>query len=1200
MTATKKSVRPPGGNREIRAIKGLDNYRTGDLLTRTTLFLVILLGFAFILAPATTADSYVGGIPLTTVREGMVSGGLFIDGYPGLSTPAEQSFVLPAYSDIQWARLYVDVYCGNQQNNYPVIATVSFNGGDGYRTLAVEDLNVPYSFHGEGGSGPVQVNDHCTRVTSDYLMWYDVRDLIIGKNVGARVTTAKPPAYNGTYDGRIKTITLVVAYDDGDDDRVYYWVNAGHDVDSYQSEEAGDPYTGETEFSTGSLVGDWDTATLNSIHLASTDGEYAFNNEDLDSGKPLGPYFGIDTWDVSSEIRPGKDSLLTYKRTPDAAGTTGGYFKIILSTLEARYPGSGVSGGGSGGGSSTGEIGQWGTRVEIDSFPDEAVIYIDDIEIDATTNSTRYDISPGRHAFRVGKEGYQSPQNQVVDVVSGKQTVVSFTLIPSSAELFISSIPHGAGVWIDGEEIGGITPITIQNLEEGQHSVLLSLEGYDNFRSPVTLLSGERTKMEVTLAPSGSTLLNGDGSSSRTAGTSLETGYQGGRLIPALTGRVNGNVSLATVSDYSGLIIPGESHQYPLRITIPDDGAVQAARIYVYTTWSHDETRREGTYSRLNAVLDGYTLPLEAVYTDRKGSGPYDYPVETFAYDATSKVKSSGEYTLEVTSTCTGSNVTAVYGAAAVVIYARASDPEIRYWVTEGADIVFSNVGFGLADDEAKTTSLFDGEIDLTQVSAARLTVISTAASGLGEERNTVGLNGKDQVNLLDGGASVISVADIDVLPVLKSSGNTGAVGSMSGSGQKGDYLENRGMILVVGSGPVKEYTSSGNLQSASDIPLHIRLTAVTGDIERKVIRWALYLAGMVSTLDEEKECECNVPVIAPLTADPSPASPATATGPISTATRAGLVVTTTSMSPGPVSGNSGGTGKPALGGAYITSYPGEADIYIDGRQTVFKTPFVAYGLKEGFHTITLKREKDTLSSQVYIPADALIPVAFSMEPAVRREICLNLADFTGDPVTFGGLAPPASPGEFVEMANGDTFLTVLHNGSYISFVVPGVLQSGGRYSLKSDPSVGYPAIEVISSTPGARVMVDGFDTGEVTPVILRNVSSGVHRIGVQMAGCLPAEETNNYVDTSKGIDYTLKFSPEPYAWGTLTVVSDPPDAKIAIYGKNSGLTTPASIPYLAMGYYEVQVTDGEITRARDVILEPGKNITVSFNLYED
>jgi hypothetical protein len=131
-------------------------------------------------------------------------------------------------------------------------------------------------------------------------------------------------------------------------------------------------------------------------------------------------------------------------------------------------------------------------------------------------------------------------------------------------------------------------------------------------------------------------------------------------------------------------------------------------------------------------------------------------------------------------------------------------------------------------------------------------------------------------------------------------------------------------------------------------------------------------------------------------------------------------------------------------------------------------------------------------------------------------------------------------------------------------------------------------------------VIVDGFETGTVTPVVLRNVSSGLHRIGVQKSGYLPVEKKQMFVDTSKEIDYTLKFLPEPYAWGTLTVVSDPPGAKISLYGKSSGFSTPASIPYLAIGYYQVQVSNGEGTRARDVILEPGKNLTISFDLQEE
>jgi hypothetical protein len=1183
-------------------VKGGDQPLKGDLrLSRLmgipgngACFVVVLLAVAVLmLAPVCTADSYLGGIHLATVREGTVSGGLSIDAYPGLAAPAEQPFVLPENTDIQWARLYVDVYCGNQQNNYPVIATVDFDGGDGYRNLAVEDLAVPYSFPGLGGSGPVIVNDHCNRVTSDYLMWYDVGDLITRKNVAARVTTMKPPAYNGTYDGRVKTITLVVAYDDGDDDKVYYWVNQGHDVDSYQSEQAGNPYTGETGFSTGSLDEDWDKATLHSVYLASTDGEYVFNREDLDSGQPRGPYFGIDTWDVSSDINPGSESTLEYTRTPDATGTVSGYFKIFLATLEVRYSGTGASGGG-GGGAETGGIGQWGTRVRITSTPDDAVIYIDGIEIDDRTNTTLNDISPGKHSFRVEKEGYTPSPDQTVQVFSGQPAAVSFELFPASAEFHISSVPAGAAVWIDGEKRAGVTPLIVPDLGEGEHSVTLALEGYQDFFTPVTLSSGEQTEMTVTLAALGSNKTAGSSTSGRVY---QETGYRGGELAPGLSGTVRGNLTIATVSDYSGLIQPGESHGYPVRIVIPDDATVEAARLYVFTTWSHDEVRRTGMYSRLEFAIGGRTLPADAIYTDRKDTGVYDYPVETYAYDVTPLVRSSGDYSVLVTNQGTGSNVTAIYGVAAVVVYFRPYDPEIRYWVNEGSDIVFSSAEFGVSDDEARTISPFGGEIDLPVVSASRLIAISTAASGLVDESNVVSFNGKDWANFLDGGGSAISVAEIGVRPDMKASANEGSVGSIRNSGQKGDYMENRAMILVVENSGQSGDLAGEHPDNIPGAPLHVRIITVLDDIQRKIMAWTLYLAGASISLDEQQECNCGVQA-GPVPTGSSPPVQATGSDHKPVAASLGSVEITTTRMTGSTAGEEAASVQPAFGGVYITSYPGEAEIYIDGRKTVYTTPFVAYGLKEGVHTITLKRNANMQTSQVTVLGNDLIHVAFTLEPEVTRDLYLNMADFADDMITIDGNGPPKYPAASEEMPKGDTFLTILHNGSFLSFMVPGVLQSGESYQIKADPSAGYPAIEVISNPAGARVVVDGFDTGVLTPAVLRNVSSGYHRIGVQKAGYLPQEKKDIFVDTSNEIDYTLKFLLESYAWGTLTAVSDPAGAKISLYGKSSGFVTPASIPYLAIGYYQVQVTDGEETRARDVIMEPGKNITVSFDMH--
>ena len=216
-----------------------------------------------------TSNNFNGGIPLTNVQKGTVSGGLWYDSYPGFSTSAQKTFTLPAYTDIKWARLYVTVYDGHMQSNYRgnVTIGVDANGDSAYEIQKNETFDTSYSFPGEGGTGPVWVSDHMNRVTSDYLMWYDLTDAINGQTVNVQATSTK---IDSSFDGRVKAMTLVVAYDDGDSDQVDYWVNQGHDTVNPNDDE----YTGSTSFSTSSLTSGWSSANLTAIYLASTDGTY--------------------------------------------------------------------------------------------------------------------------------------------------------------------------------------------------------------------------------------------------------------------------------------------------------------------------------------------------------------------------------------------------------------------------------------------------------------------------------------------------------------------------------------------------------------------------------------------------------------------------------------------------------------------------------------------------------------------------------------------------------------------------------------------------------------------------------------------------------------------------------------------------------------------------------------------------------------
>ncbi len=273
-----------------------------------------------------SSPSYNGGIPLTTAQNGTVSGGLWCDSYPGFSTSAQKTFTLPDYTKIKWARLYVTVYDGHMENNYRgnVSIDIDANGDSKYELQKTETFDTTYSFPGTGGTGPVWLSDHMNRVTSDYLMWYDLTDLISGQTVNVQATTTK---VDSSFDGRVKAMTLVVAYDDGDSDKVYYWVNQGHDTVN----PLDDTYTGSTSFGTSTLEKGWSSANLTAIFLASVDGTYTFQGTKMASGVKSGSYYGENTWDISSLLTAGQDSKLDYNKQES------NYYKVPLALMSVKY-----------------------------------------------------------------------------------------------------------------------------------------------------------------------------------------------------------------------------------------------------------------------------------------------------------------------------------------------------------------------------------------------------------------------------------------------------------------------------------------------------------------------------------------------------------------------------------------------------------------------------------------------------------------------------------------------------------------------------------------------------------------------------------------------------------------------------------------------------------------------------------------------
>ncbi|PKL67935.1 MAG: hypothetical protein CVV28_04220 [Methanobacteriales archaeon HGW-Methanobacteriales-1] len=268
-------------------------------------------------------------LPVTTNASGNVSGDLYFDAQEptawsnqtqntGVSQEAKFNFA-SNYTNVKYAKLYTMVYVGGTDNRTcNVNVTFDGNNDGNYETILENTITLNTA---SGSNGTIYwQDDHISRVYSDYLLSYDVKDYIQNGTVNTKVETS-PGASN--MDGRIKFIALIVAYDDGDNDRIEYWVNDGHQWFSATSRN--------TTFDTTSLSSGWDSAEVKMIHTSSSDGNYTFNGVNKTGGAPATGYnYKINTWNVTSDIAAGNSSILTYSRVS-------GSLKIPIVTLKVKY-----------------------------------------------------------------------------------------------------------------------------------------------------------------------------------------------------------------------------------------------------------------------------------------------------------------------------------------------------------------------------------------------------------------------------------------------------------------------------------------------------------------------------------------------------------------------------------------------------------------------------------------------------------------------------------------------------------------------------------------------------------------------------------------------------------------------------------------------------------------------------------------------
>lgn len=295
---------------------------------RVLIVLCIGLLFAAVVPGSSTADS----APLLTVQNGTVSGDIYVGAFQPVPWTAQvqtpgpkgysQQFAIPEFTGIQWARLYASVYAAGTDDRAGM-ATIWFDGDNNgvNESTWAEDLAAASS----NDDTVFIVNDHCNKVYSDYLMWYDVTGLITARDPVTYILTEN--VNESTFDGRLKMLTLVVAYNDGDTDQVRYWVNQGHD---YQASGAAGH---STAFDTSTVSPGFTSAVLKNVALSGKDALYTFNTGTLSGADPVLPcnYFESNSWNVTGDVSAGSGSTFEYTNN-------GGSFKTTLATLTIRSP----------------------------------------------------------------------------------------------------------------------------------------------------------------------------------------------------------------------------------------------------------------------------------------------------------------------------------------------------------------------------------------------------------------------------------------------------------------------------------------------------------------------------------------------------------------------------------------------------------------------------------------------------------------------------------------------------------------------------------------------------------------------------------------------------------------------------------------------------------------------------------------------
>ena len=147
--------------------------------------------------------------------------------------------------------------------------------------------------------------------------------------------------------------------------------------------------------------------------------------------------------------------------------------------------------------------------VLMQSQPSGAQIFLDGSNTGKLTPSTIQDLEEGLHQFTLKLSGYNDTTFNV-NIIRNQQVTANITLTQEilTGSLYVSSEPDGADIFLDNDNTGNQTPFTLNDIQEGNHSLTLKLNYYRDTTINVQIIRQQLTSKNIILTEANPVLID--------------------------------------------------------------------------------------------------------------------------------------------------------------------------------------------------------------------------------------------------------------------------------------------------------------------------------------------------------------------------------------------------------------------------------------------------------------------------------------------------------------------------------------------------------------------------------------------------------------------------------------------------------------------------------------------------------------------